>query len=129
MKKLTRREFLKGSAASAAGVAALGMMGGNVLAEEAPMEKMGEGYSWETPPDPIPDDEIVETIESDIVIVGAGIAGVTAALRASELGASVTVIEKNSFPSGRGGHYAAYQSRATTEAGLINDDKDQIAAD
>ena len=129
MKKLTRREFLKGSAASAAGVAALGMMGGNVLAEEAPMEKMGEGYSWETPPDPIPDDEIVETIESDIVIVGAGIAGVTAALRASELGASVTVIEKNSFPSGRGGHYAAYQSRAMTEAGLINDDKDQIAAD
>ena len=39
-------------------------------------------------------------LESDIVIVGGGAAGFSAALRASELGFSVTVLEKTGEPGG-----------------------------
>lgn len=141
-KEFTRRDFMKGAAGVAAASAALGVLGAcsspadsttaaqtaaetTTAAEEMPVS----GYSWEKAPDPIPDSEIKETIEADIVIVGAGIAGVTAALRASELGAKVAVVEKAAFPSSRGGHYAAYQSKAMTNAGMKNDPKDDIARD
>ena len=54
-----------------------------------------------------------ETIEADILCVGGGIAGLMAAIRASELGAKVIVAEKaNSVRSGSGGvgndHFACY---------------------
>ena len=38
---------------------------------------------------------------SDILVVGAGIAGITAALEAAETGYSVTLIEKRAFIGGR----------------------------
>jgi hypothetical protein len=34
-----------------------------------------EGYSWETPPAPIPESDIAEAFEADAVIVGGGISG------------------------------------------------------
>ena len=49
-----------------------------------------------TPPDPIPDSEIVETVDCDIVICGAGISGLPAAMLAAENGANVHVVEKGS---------------------------------
>jgi fumarate reductase flavoprotein subunit len=42
----------------------------------------------------------VEVLSSDVVVVGAGLAGVTAALRARELGARVMLLEKSTDPSG-----------------------------
>ena len=39
----------------------------------------------------------------NVVIVGAGLAGLSAALRLAGSGRNVTVIEKNSFPGGRNG--------------------------
>jgi succinate dehydrogenase/fumarate reductase flavoprotein subunit len=45
----------------------------------------------------------IETIESDVLCVGGGIAGLMAAIRAREMGASVVVAEKgNALYSGRG---------------------------
>jgi succinate dehydrogenase/fumarate reductase flavoprotein subunit len=124
--EVTRRGFVAGAAAAgAAGI--LGATGSVAIADEA-NGNLGE-WSWSQPPAPVADEDIVETIEADIVIVGAGLAGVTAACRASELGASVAVVEKMSYPSSRGGHYAAYQSKAMTEAGIINDPKEEIVAD
>lgn len=154
-KELSRRDFMKSAAGVAVGAAAMGVLGAcqtssgetttagvstdaatTAAATAASSESQLDvtpvpqgGWSWETAPDPIPDSEIKETIEADIVIVGAGIAGVTASLRASELGADVAVVEKASWPSSRGGHYAAYQTNAMTAAGMTNDPKDEIAAD
>ena len=135
---LTRRGFLTGAATTGA-LAAFGALAGcapaapQAASNGSDLAQTGEaaaaGWSWETAPAPIADGDIVATVESDIVIVGAGLAGVTAACRATELGASVTVVEKMPFPSSRGGHYAAYQSRAMTEAGMTNDPKDEIVAD
>jgi succinate dehydrogenase/fumarate reductase flavoprotein subunit len=84
------------------------------------------GNSWDVAPDPIPDSQIVKTVDADIVIVGAGLAGTSAACRAAQLGAKVAVIEKMEKPSSRGGHYAAYQTPAMTAAGLINVPKEDI---
>lgn len=51
-----------------------------------------EKRPWMLPPEPVSD--ITGTDTADIVIIGAGYAGVFAARRASELGASVILVEK-----------------------------------
>jgi fumarate reductase flavoprotein subunit len=45
-------------------------------------------------------DDGVDGLSSDVVVVGAGLAGVTAALRARELGARVVLLEKSTDRSG-----------------------------
>lgn len=37
--------------------------------------KSAKKYSWQTPPIPIPEELIVETLEADVAVVGGGIAG------------------------------------------------------
>lgn len=51
-------------------------------------------YSFETPPAPIPAKDIKETINTDIVVAGAGPAGLAAAVSAAEKGAKVVLLEK-----------------------------------
>lgn len=80
-------------------------------------------YSFETPPAPIPEAEILETIDADVVVVGAGLAGLCAALRAAELGARVAVLEKTKTWNVRGGHIGVANSRVWREAGMVNDKK------
>ena len=52
--------------------------------------------SWRKKPEPISEDQITRTLTADIVILGAGQAGVCAARAAAENGASVIVLEKAS---------------------------------
>lgn len=52
-----------------------------------------EKGSWRIPPEPISEDKILETLEAEVVIVGAGHAGVAVARTCAELGLSVRVIE------------------------------------
>lgn len=99
-KNITRRKFVKGAAVAALGVASSGMLIGCSPKEtsvpvESKTSSLPEGkYSWEVAPEPIPTSKITETLEADIVIVGAGTAGITAALAAVEEGASVIVLQK-----------------------------------
>ncbi len=51
-------------------------------------------YSFETQPPPIPESEISEIVDTDIVVAGAGPAGLAAAASAAEKGARVVLIEK-----------------------------------
>ena len=136
---LSRRGFLTGAAATGA-LAAMAAVTGCAPSSNAPageaaasgeenLASTGSQWSWEVAPEPIAEDQIVETVESDIVVVGAGISGVSTACRAAELGASVTVLEKVSIPSSRGGHYAAYMTQAMKDAGVEQSPKSVIAAD
>lgn len=43
----------------------------------------------------------ISEIKSDVAVVGAGVAGVAAAIAAAREGANVVLLEKNSFPGGR----------------------------
>jgi succinate dehydrogenase/fumarate reductase flavoprotein subunit len=86
------------------------------------------GWSWETVPDPIPESDIVETIEAEVVVIGGGMAGLAAGARAAELGLQVIVIEKFKGLVGRGAHIASVGSRTQLENGVYIDKK-QFARD
>ena len=65
---------------------------------------------WANFPDPIPEEQICRTVNAEVVIVGAGIAGVTAALRAAQNGAKVAVVEKTGKWNARGGNLGVPES-------------------
>lgn len=52
-----------------------------------------EKKTWRSVPDPIPDSEIAETIETEVAIVGLGYAGLTTARTLGEAGTKTVVIE------------------------------------
>lgn len=106
----TRRGFLTGSA-----LGAMGLLGGAALAGCAPSSDIpdeqvkrdgaasgSEDPSWLVAPEGIPDSDIVETVETDVLVIGAGLAGVAAALSAAENGLDVIVSEKMEKISERG---------------------------
>lgn len=77
-KQFSRRTFLKGAAAGIAGVTAMGLTGAAALAEAE--------EAWD--------------IETDVLVVGAGGAGVSAAAEAALNGAKVLVLEKSGIMGG-----------------------------
>lgn len=118
---ITRRTFVSGLVASGVGAAAFGIAGcttaeepaeepapeveaepapeaepaaeAEAAPEPAPAPASGAGkHTWEVAPEPITD--IAETMDFDIVIVGAGIAGNAAAEAAARNGAKVAVLEQ-----------------------------------
>lgn len=103
-KEISRRSFLKGTAAGAVGVAALGVFNLPVQAQEA--------ISWDE--------------ETDVIIVGAGGTGVCAAAEAAKAGAKVRIFEKAGFAGGTtnfsGGVMQASGTRAQKEYTKFQDD-------
>lgn len=113
--QISRRDFLRGTMAAAITASTAGILGACGLQTETPAEtdagteaadtaasgtetvpvsaEVEEAVTWRTAPDDIPDSDIVNTQEADIVIVGAGPAGIAAARSALEEGASVIVLE------------------------------------
>ena len=78
-------------------------------------------YSFEIPPDPIPDSGITDTIETEVVVIGAGTAGLVCANSAAENGAKVILISASSRPISRGGSIHAINSKLTRELGISYD--------
>jgi fumarate reductase flavoprotein subunit len=135
-KTISRRDFLKSTAAGATVVA-----GGGLLASCAPqqapaptavppvsaVQPTAAGQlptaaagtpSFLTPPAPIAQADIKETVSADVVIVGAGVCGLMAALSAAETGAKTILIEKSEKFNARGGHNAAINSKIQQQEGL-----------
>lgn len=153
MTAVSRRNFIAGSA-GLAGVAAMAGIAGAALAEQAaaPAEDGGHGTaeqpgksgfsssttddmrtaptdtSWLTAPEPISDDEISETVDADVVVVGCGVAGLCAARAAAEAGAKVVVIEKAESYQYRSGQYGVYNSQIQQENGMDFDPRGAINA-
>lgn len=82
-----------------------------------------------TGPDPGPlavdERDIKETVDADVVVVGSGIAGLTATLSAAEAGAHTILLEKGPTFHNRGLHNAAIASRMQKQAGIVTD-RDQV---
>ena len=76
----------------------------------------------------ISEKEINERFETDIVIVGSGLAGVAAARRATELGAKVLLFEKCDKPQARSGDFAAMNSKVASVWGRDNLDTNRVVA-
>jgi fumarate reductase flavoprotein subunit len=114
--KLGRRGFLKGAVAS--GMAGMVVSGPLRAAEEAQAPQTACKPSWEIAPAPIPVDEIKGTVTTEVVVIGAGVAGITTALSAAEGGAKVIVLEKGKTFSVRGFDIAAVDSRVQKKMGI-----------
>ena len=69
--------------------------------------------SFMTAPELVADADISETIDCDVVVVGAGPAGVAAALAAAQEGAKVCLLEKGSTATFNGGDVGAFESQFT----------------
>lgn len=116
-KGISRRNLLKGATLSAAGVAALGMFGcspagGSSSSSSKSDAAAGEKkHTWEVAPEAITD--IAETVETEVLVIGAGYSGTCCALNAAQNGVKVTLVEKDGVPNGHGvGGTGAIASKA-----------------
>jgi fumarate reductase flavoprotein subunit len=82
-------------------------------------------FSFENPPDPIPSGDIKKIFNAEVVVVGAGIAGLSAAISAAEAGATTILLEKTATVQARGHDNAFIGSRLQEKLG-IKIDKDEI---
>jgi succinate dehydrogenase/fumarate reductase flavoprotein subunit len=117
-KNITRRTFMKGTGAGI--IAATGAGSACNRSGSAQSSRSGT-YSFETPPPPIPADEIKQRISAEIVVIGAGTSGLVCANAAVEGGAEVVVIASSSAPVGRGGSIHAFNSKLMRRLGLAAD--------
>ncbi|MDO4493784.1 MAG: FAD-dependent oxidoreductase, partial [Clostridia bacterium] len=78
----------------------------------------GAKWSFEIAPEPVPEDKIVATYTHDIVVVGAGMAGLCTAVSAAEEGADVILFSASSKAMSRGGSNHAIGSRYQVEKGI-----------
>ena len=138
--EINRRTFLKGAVAAgtlgAAGALAActtgggegggtestGSTGGGTSAPKGDLftvEDLKRKWAFEIAPDPIGDDQIDETIEADVVVVGCGTSGLMTAISALEHGAGKVVIVSASVePVSRGGSNNTIFSKYMAEQGM-----------
>lgn len=118
---ISRRTFLKTTAIGAATLATAAAIPRVASADEQKNNTPDcaeSKWSWEKPVRPIPPSKIRTTVSADVVVIGAGLSGLTAALSAAEQGAKVHVVEKNKSWAARGGHITAFNSKLQQEMGI-----------
>lgn len=102
---MNRRGFL-GLLGAGAGVTAMAALGGcapqtpQTAAAQSEPETLAQTGDWLGAAPEIAEDEIVQTIDCDLLIVGAGNAGMVAAATAADLGLDFVVCEAGGAPAG-----------------------------
>ena len=138
---LNRRQFL-GLGATAAGAAAfMGLAGCAPQPKEGTAKESGAKtatansvaggaatgeLTWLGSEPVIADSDVKTTIEVDVVIVGCGLAGVSAARAASEEGAKVVVFDKADGPQCRSGEFAVINGDLQARWGRNTFDVDNL---
>lgn len=117
--ELTRRLLVMSTAATATAAAAGIACATTAKAVGIPT---AAPHPWEKAPDPITD--VAEEKDYDIVIVGAGMAGMSAAEAAARNGAKTVVIERYSQVSWRGMDVGNVGSKVQKEAGVEIDPRE-----
>ncbi len=153
-RSMDRRNFLKGTALVAGGAAVAGLAGcapasqsaegaGASAASSTGSDAAGAvapgdtvagticGEDWLGTMPEIADDQVTETVDVDIVVLGAGHAGCQAALSASQAGAKVAVVEAQTEEEYVcfGDDICAYNSQWVTEQGFGGYDLGDITAE
>ena len=125
-KDISRRTFLKGAAAL--GAAAALNIGIKAQAEDAPPaeESAPDVPAWLGTAPGITDDMCAETMEADVVVIGAGVSGIAAARAASEAGASVIVLERMETITIRGQVFGCLDSKLHKELGAEYDKQEVV---
>ena len=134
--EMTRRSAIAATAAAAVAAAATPALaedemqaaGGFVTGEALVSKQDYFGYTSEAPsfmtaPEPVAADQIVATLDCDVLVIGAGLAGTSAARAAAEGGAKVICVEKMHQPSCRGAGAGTINSKLSCsfEDGTVKD--------
>ncbi|MEC4176107.1 FAD-binding protein [Adlercreutzia sp. R7] len=127
MAEITRRSFFK----TAGALGSIGLAAGLAGCAPSNTETAASGESssndsattageplFLTPPEAIADDAIANTVDADVVVVGAGTSGLVTALSALENGLSVQLFSASSAPVARGGSNCGIYSKAMEAAGV-----------
>lgn len=119
-KGISRRSFFGLAGAAAVAVSGAGLAGCAAGEPTSQTGQSAQGRSWEVVPEPIGDERIANSVETDVVIVGAGIAGTCAALAAAEAGLSVAVLQKTPDTFSFGSLTAVWNHPHQQEAGIVD---------
>ena len=115
MQNISRRQFVEAAGVAGAAVAASGAI---ASASQAKADEAAEG-SWRDAPAVPGDDQVSETVEVDVAIVGAGDAGLVAATSAIQNGVkNVLVLEKLEYSRVGGGVHGILGSKWSDEIGI-----------
>ncbi|WP_019555095.1 FAD-dependent oxidoreductase [Propionispira raffinosivorans] len=121
---VSRRTFLKDSVMLAGGVLSSGLLltGCNENPKDYLKKPTAENpeifNDWLGKSPEIPDSKIKKILNTDIIVVGAGVAGLNAARAASENGAEVLVIEKAGTWQCRSGQYGTLNNKIQRSLGI-----------
>ncbi|MCI8513379.1 MAG: FAD-dependent oxidoreductase [Lachnospiraceae bacterium] len=145
-RKLSRRDFMKGAAAGVVGAAAIGVLG--ACQETAPAKATADStsaaqtaafagsgqadaagtldfekyrdakWAFEIPPEPIPEADIADEQEAEVVVIGAGTAGLCTAVSCVEQGLKTILISASEFPVSRGGSNHGIASKIMKRDGI-----------
>lgn len=131
---LSRRNFFCASAAISAAASVSGVSA-IANAEEVPDSQkpltatdLDRPWIFEVPPEPIAEDRISRSIDTEVLIIGGGPAGFVAAASAAEAGARVVLISKDTAPVTHGGEYFAFSSAAINASGVEVEDSTKLVA-
>ena len=120
---VSRRSFLGLGALAVAGAGLAGCAPKHP--DAAKLSETGEsGADWLGEEPQIADDEIIETIHTEILVCGAGTSGLFVACAAAEQGAQVVCLEKGSIGGGVRDNLGAINSRLQKEAGCVIDENE-----
>ena len=115
MQNVSRRQFVEAAGVAGAAVAASGAI---ASVSQAKADEAAEG-SWRDAPAVPGDDQVSETVEVDVAIVGAGDAGLVAATSAIQNGVkNVLVLEKLEYSRVGGGVHGILGSMWSDEIGI-----------
>lgn len=113
---LSRRGFLGLGAVSMVAAASAGLVGcAPKQSSLAPEGQAAKVSTWETVPDPI---SVDSSRSADVVVIGAGMAGFSAACSAAEKGAKVVMLEKTGMANFRGIDYGAIGGSIQKSVGI-----------
>jgi hypothetical protein len=110
----SRRGFVAGAAAAGAAVAASGLLQG----AQAAKADEAAASSYKTAPEPVADDQISETIETDVVVIGTGVSGMCMGCRLAELGVDFRIFSAGTQHVQRGGSFHGIDTKLHEAYGI-----------
>ncbi len=120
---VSRRSFTAGSAAAfAAGAIATA----GTVSAPAPAAAAAEGSGWLGKPGLVAEDQIGETVDVDVLIIGGGLSGMSAFASAAEEGVKTLLIEKHKTSRYGGIFHSAVGYQDQIDAGCILDPEEVL---
>lgn len=128
---LSRRSFVAGAAGAAclgaAGIAAPAARADEGVVPAEPQFSVTDGQpSFLAAPEPIDPAAITQVLDADVVVVGLGVAGVSAVRSAAEAGLSVVAIEVSEAPNGRSSQFSCFNSENARAMGIADLDAAEV---